>query len=727
MSLTNTDYKIIAFTLAKRLQKVIDKLISYDQSAYIKGRFIGINARTIVDIYEYCEENDIDGILLFLDFQKAFDSVEWNFMFRVLKMFNFGETFIEWVRILYENPIFRLKNNGWVSKTCKMHRGIRQGCPISAMIFLFVTEILAIQIRNNKDIRGFNIAEDDEHVNDIKIVQHADDCTLPLRDELSMEVAIGEINKFSNVSGMKLNVSKTECVLLGKLKNRNVNTFGVKINTTCLKTLGVYIGHDKELCYRNNWIRCITDMEKLFESWKTRNLTLFGKCSVVNTLAISKLVYVASILKLPDQKEIKYINKLIFSFLWCNKDRIKRNTMIGTIEQGGIGVVDIESKLKAIKASWIGKLLNCKCKLKYFLNILCDKVGVDFIYITHTNEIKLSHYSIVHNLPLFYQQIFVSFNECKSFQTNVIATENFLSQPLWNNRFIMYKGKTLCFMDWIKSGLRYVKDIVDENGLKPPEWFLFHLVKKRNWLCEYNIMKFCLRRLCMKYELYKTNFVNEICTHKIYFRKSCFVNPKDYKCKLFYSILRDKKFDAPSHQSFLSRMFNIQRKSSWSAIYTQKISNIYDKKVAEFNFKMMHNLLSNRYILSKCKHDIDRNCLICNGIIENNEHLIYSCSNVVEIWSKASHSLKFNISWKNIVIGFYDEVNDKTVLINNIISFIAYRIYKYKMFCRIHNNPESYTDLRKHVKFSLQNYYFVLSKTSCKHNIALFKKISDVL
>ena len=134
MSLTNTDYKIIAFTLAKRLQKVIDKLISYDQLAYIKGRFIGINARTIVDIYEYCEENDIDGILLFLDFQKAFDSVEWNFMFHVLKMFNFGETFIEWVRILYENPIFRLKNNGWVSKTCKMQRGIRQGCPTEAFL-----------------------------------------------------------------------------------------------------------------------------------------------------------------------------------------------------------------------------------------------------------------------------------------------------------------------------------------------------------------------------------------------------------------------------------------------------------------------------------------------------------------------------------------------------------------------------------------------------------------
>ena len=53
------------------------------------------------------------------------------------------------------------------------------------MIFLFVTEIRAIQIRNNKDIRGFNITEDDEGANDIKIVQHADDCTLPLKDELS--------------------------------------------------------------------------------------------------------------------------------------------------------------------------------------------------------------------------------------------------------------------------------------------------------------------------------------------------------------------------------------------------------------------------------------------------------------------------------------------------------------------------------------------------------------
>ena len=133
-------------------------------------------------------------------------------MFKVLTLFNFGESFIKWIRILYKNPIFSLKNNGWISKKCKMQRGIRQQCSISAMVFLFVTKILAIEIRNNKHIlRGFSITKGDEGANDIKIVQHADDCTLPLKDEMSMELAISEINMFSNVSGMKLNVSKTEC------------------------------------------------------------------------------------------------------------------------------------------------------------------------------------------------------------------------------------------------------------------------------------------------------------------------------------------------------------------------------------------------------------------------------------------------------------------------------------------------------------------------------------
>lgn len=68
----------------------MNKLINRNQTGYIKGRFIGENARLVLDIYDYCEENNEEGILLFTDFKKAFDSVEWDFLFKTLKKFNFG-------------------------------------------------------------------------------------------------------------------------------------------------------------------------------------------------------------------------------------------------------------------------------------------------------------------------------------------------------------------------------------------------------------------------------------------------------------------------------------------------------------------------------------------------------------------------------------------------------------------------------------------------------------
>ena len=132
----------------------------------------------------------------------------------------------------------------------------------------------------------------------------------------------------------------------------------------------------------------------------------------------------------------------------------------------------------------------------------------------------------------------------------------------------------------------------------------------------------------------------------------------------------------------------------------------------------MHNLLCNRYSLSKWKRDIDKYCVLCHDSIENNEHLIISCENVREICKKASVCLTFSVSWKTIVIGFYDEVIDKTV---------AYRTYKYKMFCRIQNKAESYSGIRKHIQFSVLNHYFVLSKTTYTQIVALFKRMSDIL
>ena len=109
-----------------------------------------------------CEEcfYQIEGAIIFVDFTKAFDSLEWNFMLNALKHFGFNESFINWVKTLYTDIQRCVMNNGWVSEMFKNTRGIRQGFPLSALLFVFSVEVMASKLRNNKDNKGFQIKID---------------------------------------------------------------------------------------------------------------------------------------------------------------------------------------------------------------------------------------------------------------------------------------------------------------------------------------------------------------------------------------------------------------------------------------------------------------------------------------------------------------------------------------------------------------------------------------
>jgi len=124
ISLLNVDYKIIARVLALRLQNVLPSIISMDQQGFIKNRFIGYNIRQIQDIIDYAELVKIDGAILFLDFKKAFDTLEWDFLLQVLCKFGFKANFINWVKLLYNNICSSVINNGWISQTFDIKRGV---------------------------------------------------------------------------------------------------------------------------------------------------------------------------------------------------------------------------------------------------------------------------------------------------------------------------------------------------------------------------------------------------------------------------------------------------------------------------------------------------------------------------------------------------------------------------------------------------------------------------
>ena len=197
ISLLNVDYKIAACALSRRLKGVIGNIISRDQSGFMKKRSALENVRLVQDVIDYCELEKIQSILMFIDFKQAFDNVNHSFLFDILKKYGFKDSFIIWIQTLYKNACGRILNYGWLSNTFSIQKGVRQGCPLSALLFILVVEALAVRIKENNDIQGLNIPHPDTTQNEeIKIVQYADDTVIFVNSLRSMRNVMKEINNF---------------------------------------------------------------------------------------------------------------------------------------------------------------------------------------------------------------------------------------------------------------------------------------------------------------------------------------------------------------------------------------------------------------------------------------------------------------------------------------------------------------------------------------------------
>ena len=148
LTLLETLYKLISAMLANRLKPTLDKIIGKSQKAYIPGRFIAECTRNTYDIFTHAKENNLPGMLLLLDFEKAFDSVNLNFILTTLEIFGFGEEFIKWITIILgikEGTNFQAVTvvNGNILAPFDIKRGCRKGDPISGYLFILVIEIIA--------------------------------------------------------------------------------------------------------------------------------------------------------------------------------------------------------------------------------------------------------------------------------------------------------------------------------------------------------------------------------------------------------------------------------------------------------------------------------------------------------------------------------------------------------------------------------------------------------
>ena len=124
-------YKILAKCIAKRIEPFLPKLIHSDQTGFMKDRFIGQNVRLLNDLMQYTNVKKVSRIFVFNDFEKAFDSIEWNFIKRRLELFNLGPFLTRWFSILYSNSEAALMNAGYMTDYFTVSRRVRQGYPLS--------------------------------------------------------------------------------------------------------------------------------------------------------------------------------------------------------------------------------------------------------------------------------------------------------------------------------------------------------------------------------------------------------------------------------------------------------------------------------------------------------------------------------------------------------------------------------------------------------------------
>ena len=239
ITLLNTVYKIASGCIASRIKKYIDKIINQDQTGFISNRYIGENTRLIYDLMQYTEEENIPGLLLLIDFEKAFDTLSWSFIQKTLEFFNFGPSIRNWISIFNTDITSVINQGGNISDRITIQRGCRQGDPLSPYIFLICAEILAILIRKNKNIKGISVNNIER-----KISQLADDTSLILDgSEESLAETFKTLENFSEMSGLHINYEKTHVIWLGSKKYSNetlLPNYRLKWGSTRFTLLGIH-------------------------------------------------------------------------------------------------------------------------------------------------------------------------------------------------------------------------------------------------------------------------------------------------------------------------------------------------------------------------------------------------------------------------------------------------------------------------------------------------------
>ena len=642
---------------------------------------MGYNIRLVDDIIDRYDQAQKKGLIFMADFSKAFDSLEWDFMLKTLDFFNFGPSFKQWVKTIYNSPVCKIKNNGHLSEQVTMTRGIRQGCPASSLIFVLAIEMLSLQIRQQADLKGLDLGFPTKTV---KTVQYADDCIVFLNDKNELCTTLNILREFGRISGLNLNLSKCEGLWLGKDKHRqkNCNLCGIKWPDQN-RCLGIYVGYSSNKNLKKNWDDKIDKVEQILDKWRDRELSLFGRIQIIKTFAVSQFVLPASLLVVPSNIT-KKIESMLYDFLWRSKDKVKRAKVIQEIKHGGLNMVDIKSLFMSFKAVWITRLLNSDptihswAQIAHFNYKPFLECNTQLVF----NFDDKVNFPDLNQLSPFYREVLCCFN--RAFVTDVDGfKDDIANQCIWGNKFICIRKRStksvLFLRNWIRSGVNRVGDLKFVDGKLNIDYIFQKIRLQANILTE--------SLLCGEALL---PYQNEL-------KAMLESNSSDYPCKHtkskpFYLKLKQQIVSNDvTLPKFLQPFCNVDDSVH---VFTKKVLLQKEIKLKEFNFKLLHGILPCNKNLKRWRIKDSEQCDVCNSP-QTIQHLLFNCHYVKPLWRVVESLCNIQVSFE-VILGVHDSSD-----YDNLITVVSFLIYKEWLVLSFENDSRSKTIVLQYFKNEL--------------------------
>ena len=682
LTLSNFDYKLLAKVLAIRLGEHIDKCVSKDQTAFIKGRNISNMLRSIEDIIEISKKKEIENIILSIDYEKAFDTLAKTAILKAIEYFGLGKKFKRWIKILLTDRQSCVKNSGFISEDFGMERGVRQGCPISPLLFLITTELLSINIRKDNKIKGCRIGR-----TSTKIKQFADDTTLFLADLIDFREVLSKIKEFSIFSGLKLNKNKSFALQIGKINKKILSFEGIKFDHS-LKILGITFSNEKRAQDIDENIEGkIEKLIRVCRVWSKRKLSMLGKVLILKTFGLSIFTYVIRSIGIKEY-HLDIIEKIMFRFLWKNNfsntkanERVKRIETFKKVDEGGLNMINIREYQNGFYLEWAEKLLNgeeesWKIAPEYFYK----RLGGGLVLYSNLSEAEFKGLDLVES-P-FWRKVLstwlkyrhkINMNDAES---GIQTYKMNMNTPLFNNKDIRYKGNPILLTSCISKNITTVGDVIDfeKKGIISFQDYQEIHGKGIRDIFDYNIIYNALM-----------NQINEIdCTddgNDIMFGKETLGNlgrKKIMKC------INEMKTKNENQTSKWEKKYQMQK---WDKRYWEMLrQSTKETRLQVMQWKINHNIYPTALMLEKMKIKGDNRCVKC-GQVETIEHFFVECEELKSFWLYVceyigyKYETKANMTEREIVLGVIQKESlsqQKRNVMNHILLVAKYTIAKVK-------------------------------------------------